>query len=145
MRVVKNTVAGVAFDKGSMKGLGARLAGPSAVIFGGEGALAISKLVVAEVESEQEAQDPRRLRGRRGPRRQGVDTLSKVPSKPELLAMTLAAFFGPVSELSRGMEGLFTRDQRTDRGAGKEEAAGGIRGLTSFSRRRGGCARGPGV
>src|SRR5438874_1715091 len=48
MRVVKNTVASLAFEKGGMKGLGARLSGPSAVVFGGEGALAISKLVVAE-------------------------------------------------------------------------------------------------
>src|SRR5213595_2857324 len=48
MRVVKNTVASLAFEKGRMKGLGARLSGPSAVIYGGEGALAISKLIVAE-------------------------------------------------------------------------------------------------
>ena len=36
--------------------------------------------------------------------------------------MTLAAFFGPVSEFSRSLEGLFTEMQRTDRGAGEDEA-----------------------
>jgi large subunit ribosomal protein L10 len=109
MRVVKNTVAQVAFDKGRMKGVGAKLSGPSAVIFGGEGAMAISKMIVTEVKAnakklkihggfaEGEVLDAK-----------GIDMLSKVPSRPELLSMTLSAFFGPVSEFSRSLEGLFT-------------------------------------
>jgi large subunit ribosomal protein L10 len=108
MRVVKNTVASVAFDKGRMKGLGARLTGPSAVIFGGEGALAISRLVVAEVNANKKLKIHGGYADGEVLDAKGIDTLSKVPSKPELLSMTLSAFFGPVSELSRSLEGLFT-------------------------------------
>src|SRR5262245_51131805 len=108
MRVVKNTVANVAFDKGRMKGLGARLAGPSAVIFGGEGAIAISKLVTDEVRTNKKLKIHGGYADGEVLDAKGIDTLSKVPSKPELLSMTLAAFFGPVSELQRSMEGLFT-------------------------------------
>lgn len=109
MRVVKNTVASLAFEKGRMKGLGARLSGPSAVIYGGDGALAISKLIVAEARA-----NAKKLKIHGGYAEgevldaKGVDTLSKTPGKQELLGMILASFFGPVSELSRGMEGLFT-------------------------------------
>jgi large subunit ribosomal protein L10 len=108
MRVVKNTIASLTFDRSGMKGLGAKLSGPSAVVFGGEGALAISKLLVAELRtnkkikihggfSEGEVLDDK-----------GIDALSKVPGRPELLAMTLGAFFGPVSEMARNLDGLFT-------------------------------------
>jgi len=108
MRVVKNTVASVAFDKGRMKGLGARLSGPSAVIFGGESVIAISKLVTAEVQTNKKLKIHGGYADGEVLDAKGIDTLSKVPSKPELLSMTLSAFFGPVSELSRSMEGLFT-------------------------------------
>jgi large subunit ribosomal protein L10 len=108
MRVVKNTVAGVAFDKGRMKGLGTRLSGPSAVVYGGEGALAISRVVVAEVKTNKKLKIHGGFADGEVLDAKGIDTLSKVPSRPELLAMTLGAFFGPVSELSRGFEGLFT-------------------------------------
>jgi large subunit ribosomal protein L10 len=108
MRVVKNTVANVAFDKGRLKGLGARLSGPSAVIYGGDGALAISRLVVAEVKTNKKLKIHGGFADGEVLDAKGIDTLSKVPSKPELLAMTLAAFFGPVSDLSRSLEGLFT-------------------------------------
>jgi large subunit ribosomal protein L10 len=108
MRVVKNTVASVAFDKGRMKGLGARLSGPSAVVYGGEGALAISRLVVAEVAANKKLKIHGGYADGEVLDAKGIDTLSKVPSRHELLALCLTAFFGPVSELSRGFEGLFT-------------------------------------
>jgi large subunit ribosomal protein L10 len=108
MRVVKNTVASLTFEKGAMKGLGKRLSGPSAVVFGGEGALAISKLVVAEVRankklkihggySEGEVLDAK-----------GIDALSQVPGRHELLGMTLQAMFGPVSDFARSLDGLLS-------------------------------------
>ena len=48
MRVVKNSLAKVAFEKVGLAGLEAVLNGPSAVVHGGEGAIAISKVVVEE-------------------------------------------------------------------------------------------------
>jgi large subunit ribosomal protein L10 len=108
MRVVKNTVANVAFEKGRMKGLGARLSGPSAVVYGGDGAVAISKLVVAEVRTNKKLKIHGGFADGEVLDAKGIDTLSKVPSRPELLAMTMGAFFAPVSELQRSFEGLFT-------------------------------------
>lgn len=108
MRVVKNTLATVAFDKIGMKGLGARLSGPSAVVFGGEGAGAIAKFLVPEAKtvkklkihgaySEGEVLDAA-----------GVDALSKAPGRTELLGMTLAGMFGPVSGMAQNLDGLLT-------------------------------------
>ena len=129
MRVVKNTVASVAFDKGQMKGLGARLAGPSAVIFGGEGVLAISKLVAAEVQTNKKLKIHGGYADGEVLDAKGIDTLSKVPSKPELLSMTLSrvlrAGVGALAQPGRAVH----RDERADRGPGKDEAGGGIRGL----------------
>jgi large subunit ribosomal protein L10 len=108
MRVVKNTVASLTFDKGSMKGLGGRLSGPSAVIFGGEGALAISRLVMAEVKTNKKLKVHGGWAEGEVLDAKGIDALSKVPSRHELLAMTLAAMIGPVSEFSRCLDGLLT-------------------------------------
>lgn len=110
LRVVKNTLASVAFDKANMRGLGKVLKGPSAVVYGGEGAGAISKVLVEEVKkrkdqklviygafSEGEVLDAA-----------GVDALAKAPGRQELLSMVLAGFTGPVTEMSRLMEGLLS-------------------------------------
>ena len=109
MRVIKNSLAKVAFDRVGMAGLDAILNGPSAVVHGGEGALAISKLIVEEKKTAKEKRlihggfnegdvvDP-----------QGIDALSKVPGRKELLAMTMSGFFGPVSNMAQNMDNLFT-------------------------------------
>lgn len=109
MRVVKNTLASVSFEKANMPGLGKMLDGPSAVVYGGEGAIAISKVLVKEAKelgeklvihggfNEGEIVDA-----------QGVDVLSKVPGRQELLSMILSGFFGPVNNLHQGMNGLLT-------------------------------------
>jgi|JI102314A2RNA_FD_contig_71_1959101_length_1379_multi_3_in_0_out_0_1 large subunit ribosomal protein L10 len=108
MRVVKNTLATVAFDRIGMKGLGARLSGPSAVVFGGEGAGAIAKFLVPEAKnvkklkihgaySEGEVLDTA-----------GVESLSKAPGRHELLSMTLAGMFGPVSGMAQNLDGLLS-------------------------------------
>jgi large subunit ribosomal protein L10 len=123
MRVVKNTLAVVAFDKAGMKGLGARLAGPSAVVFGGEGAGPISKLLVAETKtnkkltirggySEGEVLDPA-----------GVDALSKAPSRQELLSMTLSAFSGPLTDMLANLEGLLSETHGLIEALEKKNAA----------------------
>jgi large subunit ribosomal protein L10 len=107
MRVVKNTIAGLTFDRSGMKGLGARLSGPSAVVFGGEGAIAISKVLMAEARTNKKI----RIHGGFAEGEvlddKGIDALSKVPGRHELLGMILASMFGPVSDLARGMDGLF--------------------------------------
>jgi large subunit ribosomal protein L10 len=112
MRVVKNALAEKAFDRMEWNGLGKVIDGPAAVLFGTDGAIAISKVIVEEKKTakdklvihvgwnEGEALDSA-----------GIEALSKVPGRHELLGMTLAALFGPVSDMARNMDGLFTEMQ----------------------------------
>lgn len=108
MRVVKNTLAAVAFDKAGMKGLGSRLSGPSAVIFGGEGAGSIAKLVVTEVKTNKKLKIHGGFVEGEVLDSTGIDALSKAPSRPELLSMTLSAFSGPLTDMARNFDGLLS-------------------------------------
>jgi large subunit ribosomal protein L10 len=109
MRVVKNTIARRAFAQVDLNGLGDVLSGPSAVVYGGEGAIAISKLIV---EEKKKAKDKLLIHGAFNEGEvmdgAGVDALSKVPGRHELLAMCMGGFFGPVSDMARNLGGLFT-------------------------------------
>ncbi|MAG57698.1 MAG: 50S ribosomal protein L10 [Planctomycetes bacterium] len=109
MRVVKNSLASISFEQAELPGLGAVLDGPSAVVYGGEGALAISKVVM---ETKTKAKDKLKVHGgfNEGEivNTQGIDALSKVPGRKELLAMVMGSFFGGVSDMAQNMDGLFT-------------------------------------
>jgi len=109
MRVVKNSLAKLSFEKVKLSGLGEVLDGPSAVLWGGEGALAIAKVVY---EAKKAAKDALVVHGGFD---EGVvvdtasiEILSKIPGRKELLGMCLASFFGPASDMARNMDGLFT-------------------------------------
>ena len=109
MRVVKNTLARRSFEQRGLHGLGDRLTGPSAVVFGADGALTISKVIVEEKKarkdklvihgafSEGEVLDAA-----------GVEALSRVPGRQELLGMVLGGLFGPVSGMAQNLDGLLT-------------------------------------
>lgn len=109
MRVVKNSLASLAIQRTGLKGVEELLDGPTAIVYGGEGALAISKLVV---EARNRLKDKLTIHGGfvdgeildAG----GVEELSRTPSRGELLSMILSGFYGPVNELARGMDGLLT-------------------------------------
>ena len=109
MRVVKNSLAKLAFERVGMAGLEAVLDGPSAVIHGGEGCLAISKIVA---EAKRTAKDKLQIHGGFNEGdvvdAQGIDALSKVPGRKELLAMCMGGFFGPVSNMAQNLDNLFT-------------------------------------
>jgi large subunit ribosomal protein L10 len=112
MRVVKNALAGVAFKRQNLGALADMFVGPSAVVWGGEGANQVAKVLLEEKKtlkeklvvhggwSEGEFLDPK-----------GVEDLSKAPGRQELLGMLLGAIGGPVSGLSTNFEGLFTEMQ----------------------------------
>jgi large subunit ribosomal protein L10 len=112
MRVVKNSLARRSFDRCGFKGLGDLLTGPSAVVFGGEGVIPIAKVLV---EERRKAKEKLRILGGYCDGEvvdaAGVEALSKAPSRKELMAMTLAAMFGPVSEMARNLDGLLSEMQ----------------------------------
>jgi len=109
MRVVKNTLASKSFDDCGFAGLGKVLTGPSAVVFGGEGAGAIARLLL---EEKKKAKEKLVIHGAYAEGEvldnAGVVALSKAPGRKELLAMALAGFFGPVSGMSQNLDGLLT-------------------------------------
>ncbi len=109
MRVVKNSLAKLSFEQVGLTGLGAVLDGPSAIIHGGEGALAISKVVMG---AKEKAKEKLQVHGGFNEGEvvdsQGIEALSKVPGRQELLAMCMSGFFGPVSNMAQNMDNLFT-------------------------------------
>ena len=109
MRVVKNSLAKLSFEQVGLTGLGEVLQGPSAVIHGGEGALAISKVVVS---TKEKAADKLQIHGGFNEGEvvdyQGIEALSTVPGRQELLAMCMGGLFGPVSNMAQNMDNLFT-------------------------------------
>lgn len=105
---LRNRLAAIAFERVGMKGLGGVVNGPTAVAFGGEGAIAIAKILTQEAKAvanlelrggilEGEVLDPA-----------GVARISTLPGKKELQAMVLHALFGPVSGFAASMNDLLT-------------------------------------
>lgn len=126
MRVVKNTLARRSFESRGFKGLGERLKGPSAVVYGGEGATSIAR---ALLEEKKKAKDKLVIHGAYAEGEvldaAGVEALSRAPSRNDLLAMTLAGLFGPVSEMARCMDGLLTEVHGLIEALGKKKEAEG--------------------
>ena len=126
MRVLKNSLAARALEKTAMPGLSELLSGPSALVYGGEGAITISKVIVEEARktkdkilihggfSEGEILDS-----------QGIDSLSKAPTRDEALALVMSNFFAPVSEFARGMEGLLAEVHGLIEALEKKRVGGG--------------------
>ena len=105
---LRNRLARFAFDRVGMEGLHEVLAGPCAIVFGGEGALPISKSLAAEARTiatlelvggyiDGEVLDA-----------VGVTELSKIPGKKELQSMVLVGMFGPVSDMHASLNNLLT-------------------------------------
>ena len=105
---LRNRVAGLALGKIGFEGLGTILKGPVAMAFGGEGALAISKIVVEQARKLKTLEIVGGYIDGAVIDKDGVELLSKMPGKKELLAMVLQGFFGPVSEFCGSMNNLFT-------------------------------------
>ncbi|MCB9831868.1 MAG: 50S ribosomal protein L10 [Planctomycetes bacterium] len=105
---VRNNLAAVAFAKTGVTGLERILKGPAGIAFGGEGAIAISKIVVDEAKKIKNLSvvggfiDGELLDA------EGVDRLSQLPGKKELQSMVLQGLFGPVSDFHRAMGDLLT-------------------------------------
>jgi large subunit ribosomal protein L10 len=126
MRVVKNSLAALALRETPMKGLSEILDGPSAILYGGEGAIAISKIIVEEVKK---AKDKILIHGGFSEGEildgDGIDSLSKAPTREEALSMLMGDFFAPVTELARGMDGLLTEVQGLIEALSKKQEGGG--------------------
>ncbi len=112
MRVVKNTLARVAFDKAGLKTLIPQLGGASAVLYGNDGAadaiLAISKVVTEW--NKDKAVKPLTVKGgvmgRVAIAAKDVERLASIPAKPVLMAQLAGAINGPARSIAGGVAGV---------------------------------------
>ena len=105
---IRNRLAAIAFEKVGLGGLETVCKGPASVAFGGDGAIDISKLVIAETKTLKNLRPLGAYMDGEVLDADGVEQLSKMPGRDELLAMIMSGMFGPVSELARSMDGLLT-------------------------------------
>ena len=99
MLVVKNSLAKRALADLGIEGLDDQITGQSALLFGEEGVIAVSKLLAPWRKKNK-------LLGIRGGYLDGqvidpeeVDRLSRIPDRPQLLSMLLAGLQGPMRKL----------------------------------------------
>ena len=105
---VKNRLARVALDRVGMGDLGNVLDGPSAIAVGGEGAIAISKIVMEQKKTMKTLRVLGGIMDGEIIDEDGVKVLSNIPGRKELQAMVMQGFFGPVSDFAKSMDDLLT-------------------------------------
>jgi large subunit ribosomal protein L10 len=105
---VKNRLARVALDRVGMGDLGSVLDGPSAIAVGGEGAIAISKIVMEQKKTMKTLRVLGGIMDGTVIDEDGVKVLSNTPGRKELQAMAMQGFFGPVSDFAKSMDDLLT-------------------------------------
>ena len=109
MRVVKNTLARVAFEKAGLQVLIPQIGGTSAVIYGeGEAILGIAKTV--SDWNKDKAVKPLAVKGgvmgRLPLAAADVERLAAIPAKPVLMAQLAGAIQAPVTRIAGGVAGV---------------------------------------
>ncbi|MSR74516.1 MAG: 50S ribosomal protein L10 [Planctomycetes bacterium] len=108
MRMVKNSLASVSFKRRGLEPIGGMLSGPSAIVFGGEGANEVAKVLL---EAKVALKNKLVLHGGWSEgeflNSAEVEALSKAPGRTELLSMMLGAIGGPLTGMAAQFNGLF--------------------------------------
>ena len=109
MRVVKNSLARVAFEKAGLQTLTPQLGGTSAVLYGeGEAILGISKAVFEW--NKDKAVKSLTLKGgvmgRVAIAAKDVERLASIPARPVLMAQLAGAINGPARAIAGGLAGV---------------------------------------
>ncbi len=105
MLTVKNNLARKALEKNGVTGLESVLAGPSTIVYGGEDAVALSKVVVKVVKGYQKitikggSVEGTTLNG------DAVTALSKSPGRLELIAQIAGLILSPGAKLAGALLG----------------------------------------
>jgi large subunit ribosomal protein L10 len=105
---LRNRLAAIAFRNAGLEGLETVVSGPSAIAYGGEGAIAIAKVLSQEAKALDNLQILGGIMEGEVLDAAGVDKISKLPGKKELQSMVLQGLFGPVSGFAKNMDDLLT-------------------------------------
>ena len=133
MTVVKNTLARRASAGTKLKGFDSLLDGPSAVVYGKSASIsAIARMLMDEKKNDEKLE----LRGvffdgEIYPGEEGVDTVSKLPTREEAIAGIVAAVLGPGRRLLGAVKGpsgniagiLKSIEEKAEKTAAPEAAA----------------------
>jgi large subunit ribosomal protein L10 len=105
LEVVRNNLAAKVFAEMGLPPMDDLLVGPSAIIWGGDGAVELARVAVELAKTKEKLEfrgacvSGELLKGK-----EGVETLSKLPSRTELLGQIVGMLLGPI----QGVVGAIT-------------------------------------
>ncbi len=105
---MRNRLAFIALEKVGMPGVDSVVSGPAGIAYGGEGAIAISKIVMEEAKNIENLEVLGGFMDGTVLDKDGIVQLSRMPGRKELQAMVMQGFFGPVSDFASSMDNLLT-------------------------------------
>lgn len=106
LRVIQNRVARFVTDDLGYEGLGDHFRGTTAIAFGGEGAIAISRVLVDWEKTEKNISLKGGYIDGETIDESGVRTLATIPDKDTLRSQILASIQGPMTYLARCFNGV---------------------------------------
>lgn len=109
VRIVKNTLAAVAFQEIYRKDLHGVMQGPTAIAYGGESPVDVAKMLIEWNRKGRVLDIKGGFLGGQVLGKKDVENLSRIPPKPVLLSMMAGAFGSPLSKVASIMKAS-TRD-----------------------------------
>ncbi len=103
---VKNAVAGKALSDIGLSGVRDVLAGPSAIVWGGEDIVALAKEIAQSVDAIKELALKGGAIGETSLSTDQVVSLSKSPGRKELLSQVAGCLLGPGSQIAGAVKGV---------------------------------------
>jgi large subunit ribosomal protein L10 len=109
MRVLQNRVARIAFRESGLQAAEGLLRGPTAVVYGGDGAADISRALAAwNRQNPPVAIKGGLIEGNPGTPKD-VESWAKLPSRPELLSQVLGVLIAPATEIASAFEAALSQ------------------------------------
>ena len=107
--VIKNSMLKRAADMLEIKGLDSTLAGPTAVAFGMSDPVAPAKVLVEFVKKVKKTEIKAGVLGTKVIDVKGIEALSELPSKEQLIAQLAGTLQAPISGLARSLSGIICK------------------------------------
>lgn len=107
--VIKNSMLTRAADQLEIKGLDQYLSGPTAVAFGYNDPVAPAKVLVDFVKKVKKTEIKSGVLGKKVVDAKGVEALSQMPSREQMIAHLAATLNAPISGLARSLSGIICK------------------------------------
>jgi len=107
--VIKNAMLTRAAEQLEIKGLDQYLSGPTAVAFGYNDPVAPAKVLVDFVKKVKKTEIKSGVLGTKVIDAKGVESLSQMPSREQLIAQLAGTLNAPISGLARSLSGIISK------------------------------------